>query len=167
MLAHSAYLSCFHFAHSFQHRAGVCGLDKDVFQITNPGFSFIIDTLLKPELSRALKLTQPLELLLTNFSLYLAHCAHMLPQSSSLGLVCRSLLSWGDLQKNCSSHAQCPQCSALARLPVRFSSFPSDIPSHTVTNKERVTEMFITQHWDRQDLGAVFLHTPFPDSSYT
>lgn len=57
----------------FQQRAGVCRLNKDVVQLTGPRISFRTVTLLMLELSGVLKLTQPLELLLTTFRLYPAH----------------------------------------------------------------------------------------------
>lgn len=72
-LAGPAYPSCFVPSHRSQQKAGVCGLDKDVIQHTGPGISFRTATLLMPELSRVLKLTQPLELLLTTFRLYSPH----------------------------------------------------------------------------------------------
>lgn len=78
-LAGPASPSCFVSVHSSQHRAGVCGLHKDVFQLTGPGSSFRTDTLFTAELSRASTLTQPLELLLIHFSLPPAHCVPEVP----------------------------------------------------------------------------------------
>lgn len=85
-LAGPACRSCFVSSHRSQQRAGVCGLDKDVVQHTGPGISFRTATLLMVELSRALKLTPPLELLLTTFCLYPAHlssCASLVRLSGS------------------------------------------------------------------------------------
>lgn len=72
-LAGPACPSCFISSPSSRQRAGVCRLNKDVVQLTGPGISFRTATLLMPELSGVLKLTQLLELLLTTFCLYPAH----------------------------------------------------------------------------------------------
>lgn len=92
-----AHTSCFVSLPSSQPRAGVCGLDKDVFQLFGPGFSFKADTLLMAKLNRALKLAQPLELLLINSSLHPAHRVHVSPKSNTLDLVSKSQ-PWGSSQ---------------------------------------------------------------------
>lgn len=94
--ASACYPSGFVSAHSSQSRAEACGLGSDVFQLTGPGFSFRTNTLLVAVLSRALKLTQPLELLSINSSLHPTQRVHVSPESQHSGFPLEARSSQGE-----------------------------------------------------------------------